>query len=134
LEARAGGCCEYCRSPVDFATEAFAAEHIRLRSRGGKTSLKNLAFSCQGCNSAKYNKVKGRDPETGWLASLYNPRKDRWRHHFAWNNDCTLIVGLTPVGWATVATLRLNRVPVVNLRKLLAPVGRHPPPEPEPGT
>ncbi|WNZ24154.1 mitochondrial large ribosomal subunit protein uL30m [Leptolyngbya sp. NK1-12] len=32
-----------------------------------------------------------------------------WSEHFAWSEDTTLIIGLTPIGRATVQTLRLNR-------------------------
>jgi len=59
---------------------------------------------------------------------LYHPRRDRWDTHFAWSDDFTLIVGLTPTGRATEATLFLNRDGVVNLRRLIYTIGEHPPP------
>ncbi len=37
------------------------------------------------------------------------------------------VVGQTPTGRATVLALRLNRKGVVNLRRILAQVGEHPP-------
>lgn len=105
---RAKGCCEYCRSQVRFAMQSFSVEHIVPRSRGGKTEFENLTLACQGCNNHKYTKTKGRDPVNGDVVPLYHPRLQRWRDHFAWNEDCALIIGLTPVGRATVGALCLN--------------------------
>ena len=124
---RARGCCEYCRSQVRFATQSFSIEHIVPRSRDGKTTLDNLALACQGCNNHKYTKMEGHDPVTGDIVLLYHPRRQRWRDHFAWNEDFTLIIGLTPTGRATVETLRLNREGLVNLRRVLYAMGEHPP-------
>ena len=68
------------------------------------------------------------------LVPLYHPRRDRWDEHFAWSDDFTLIVGLTPTRRATVETLLLNRDGVMNLRRLLYARGEHPPPLPTPDT
>jgi hypothetical protein len=127
---RANGCCEYCRSQVRFAIQPFSIEHIIPRSAGGETVLDNLALSCQGCNNHKYNKTEGRDPVSGDTVPLYHPRKQRWSKHFAWNDDFTLIIGLTPIGRSTVEALQLNREGVVNLRRVLYAMGEHPPVEP----
>lgn len=124
---RAGGCCEYCRSPAAFAHQSFSLEHIRPRSRKGKRTAANLAFSCQGCNNHKYNRTKYRDPVSGQNASLFQPRQHRWTDHFAWTDDATQILGLTPIGRATVEALQLNRVALVNLRRVLVEAGEHPP-------
>jgi len=59
---RAQGCCEYCHSQARYATQSFSIEHIVPRDKGGATTLDNLALSCQGCNSHKYNKITGFDP------------------------------------------------------------------------
>jgi hypothetical protein len=123
---RANGCCEYCRSQVRFAIQPFSIEHIIPRSAGGETVLDNLALSCQGCNNHKYNKTEGRDPVSGDTVPLYHPRKQRWSNHFAWNEDFTLIIGLTPTGRSTVEALQLNREGVVNLRRVLYAMGEHP--------
>jgi hypothetical protein len=128
---RAGGCCEYCRSPVRYSPSPFAVEHIIPRSQGGKTVLDNVAFSCQGCNNHKYARTHGVDPVTDREVPLYHPRKQRWRDHFSWNDDYQLIDGLTPTGRATVETLQLNREELVNLRRLLHAAGEHPPSEPK---
>jgi len=124
---RAQGCCEYCRSQARFAIQPFSVEHIKPRSQGGKTTLDNLALACQGCNNHKYTKTEGRDPVSGDIVPLYHPRQQQWHDHFTWNNDFTLIIGLTPTGRATVEALQLNRKGVVNLRRILYAMGEHPP-------
>ncbi len=127
VRERARGCCEYCWSQEKFATQSFSIEHIYPLSKGGQTSLENLALACQGCNNYKYNKTKSKDPVNQELVSLYHPRQQQWQEHFAWNEDYTLIVGLTPTGRTTVTELRLNRSGLVNLRQILYAMGEHPP-------
>lgn len=124
---RAEGCCEYCRSQVRFAVQPFSIEHIVPRSRGGKTNMDNLALACQGCNNHKYTTVHGRDPVTGEIVPIYHSRHQQWSDHFAWSEDCTLIIGLTPTGRTTVEVLCLNRKGLVNLRRILYVAGAHPP-------
>jgi hypothetical protein len=131
IEERARGCCEYCCSQDRFATHPFSVEHIRARVRGGKNTVGNLAYACQGCNNSKYDKVEGEDPLTGENAPLFHPRQDVWREHFIWTKQFTIIQGLTPTGRPTVSELRLNRESVVNLRRVLYLVGEHPPPKAE---
>lgn len=126
---RARGCCEYCRSQARFAVQPFSVEHIIPQSQGGQTKLDNLALSCQGCNNHKYTKIEGRDPVSGDIVPLFHPRRQRWRDHFVWNDDFTLIIGLTPTGRATVEALRLNREGLMNLRRVLYAMGEHPPAE-----
>src|SRR5262245_43844812 len=113
---RARGCCEYCRCQARFSPDSFSVEHIIPRSRGGSSELLNLALSCQGCNSRKYTSVDAVDPVSGETVPLYHPRQQRWADHFTWNQDYTLVLGLTPTGRATIERLQLNRVGVVNLR------------------
>lgn len=123
---RAKGCCEYCQSQERFSNQSFSLEHILPRSRGGPDTADNLAFSCQGCNAHKYIKTEAPDPVDGQAALLFNPRIQKWRDHFVWNEDFTRIIGMTPTGRATVQALRLNREGLVNLRKALLVAGEHP--------
>ena len=127
VRLRAKNCCEYCYSQEKFATHSFSVEHIKPLSRGGNNNLDNLALSCQGCNNHKYNKTEGKDTVSGAIISLYNPRHQNWQEHFNWNQDYTLIIGLTPTGRTTVEILRLNREGLVNLRRILYTMGEHPP-------
>jgi hypothetical protein len=119
--------CEYCRCPLAVTTEPFAVEHIVPTVRGGRTTMDNLALSCSGCNGHKYDRVEAYDPFSQSLTPLYHPRQHIWSEHFAWNEDYSHVVGLTPIGRATVETLHLNREGVVNLRWVLFLVGLHPP-------
>ncbi len=91
---RAKGCCEYCQSQSDFATQSFSVEHITPISRNGSSALNNLALACPGCNAHKYAKIKAPDPVDGTSVSLYNPRSQIWSDHFTWNEDFSIIIGL----------------------------------------
>jgi hypothetical protein len=126
---RARGCCEYCRCQAAYSAQPFSVEHVMPRKRGGGSSEGNLALSCQGCNNHKYTKTQAPDPIGGELAPLFNPRAQRWRDHFTWSHDASVVIGLTPTGRATVVALQINRYPVVNMRRVLYAHGVHPPPE-----
>jgi hypothetical protein len=131
VRSRALWSCEYCRSQEAYSPDAFSIEHIVPRAKGGSNAAGNLALACQGCNNRKFLATEALDPVTGESARLYHPRQDKWPRHFAWNEDFTLMVGLTPTGRATVAKLELNRPGLVNLRRALCKVGLHPIPEPQ---
>ena len=127
LEEIAGGRCEYCKSLAKYATESFCIDHILPKSKGVADDLTNLAFSCIGCNSRKYNKTSAIDPVTGEEVTLFNPRTDNWNQHFVWANDSFRIIGISPIGRATIEALKLNRNGLLNLRRLLKTAGEHPP-------
>ena len=127
VTTRARSQCEYCRSPVSHAVSSFAIDHIIPTEKGGKTTADNLALSCHGCNSHKYIKTQAIDPLTKQPVPLFDPRRQKWPEHFAWNQDCSLVIGLTPIGRTTIEALQLNRPGVVNLRRLLYAAGKHPP-------
>lgn len=130
VRSRARGICEYCHSQESFATQSFSVDHIIPPQAGGGDGEDNLAFACQGCNNHKYNRTTAIDPVTDELVRLFHPRLDRWDDHFIWSHDFTRVVGLTPVGRATVQALQLNRVGLVNLRRTLFRCGEHPPVDP----
>jgi HNH endonuclease len=127
VRARARGLCEYCPCSAHFTTAAFHCEHIRPREAGEETTLDNLAWACPWCNAHKYTKIDAPDPQTGRIVPLFNPRRQRWSRHFAWNEDFMVIIGRTAIGRATVAALSLNRPELLNLRRVLRTVGEHPP-------
>ncbi|MBD2112004.1 MULTISPECIES: HNH endonuclease [Cyanophyceae] len=124
---RASGCCEYCLCQVKYSPDPFSIEHIIPRSKGSDDSLENLALACQGCNNRKYVQPQAYDPVIGYIVPLYNPRQHQWQEHFVWSQDLTLMLGITPTGRATVDKLALNREGIVNLRRVLAALGKHPP-------
>jgi hypothetical protein len=124
---RAKGLCEYCRSQARFAIDPLVIDHIQPVSRGGKTIAENLALSCQTRNNYKYTKTEALDPVTNQSVSLFHPRAMVWEKHFTWNEEVTQAIGITPVGRATIALLQINRDGVVNMRRILAIMGYHPP-------
>ena len=124
---RAQGCCEYCRTQARYSSDSFTVDHIIPRSVGGPTTADNLALSCHGCNQHKSRRTAARDPATESIVGLFHPREHRWEEHFAWNDDFTVMLGLTPAGRATIAALHLNRPGLVNLRRVLFAISEHPP-------
>ena len=123
----ARGLCEYCRSQAKFAIDPLVIEHIQPVSRGGKTVSENLALACQTCNNHKYTKTEAPDPVSGQVVPLFHPRQMTWQDHFAWDEDVTQMIGITPTGRATVVLLQANRDGVINMRRVLAMMGYHPP-------
>lgn len=114
VKKRANGYCEYCLAPSGFSPESFQLDHIDPLSLGGLSEPANLALCDGGCNGHKHNKTHHFDPMTMSLSRLFHPRLDKWAAHFQWNEDETLIIGITPVGRATVDLLRVNRESNVN--------------------
>ena len=119
--------CEYCVSQERFAPQPFTVDHFDPESNGGDSDLNNLVYCCQGCNGAKSDKTRLLDPVIKNYVSLFNPRKQRWNDHFAWDDEFSHIIGLTPEGRVTVIALQLNRRILIELRKFLHSVGEHPP-------
>jgi len=124
---RAHFLCEYCLIPMSYVPDPFDVEHTLPLSKGGTNDPENLAHACGGCNGHKSNLTESIDPADNKLVRLYNPRLDTWADHFAWNEVFTQMVGLTPIGRATILALHLNRPALLNLRSLLLAFGEHPP-------
>jgi hypothetical protein len=56
---------------------------------------------------------------------LFNPRRHKWARHFRW--DGPVLVGLTPIGRATVVVLEINLDYRVAFRQRLIEEGVFPP-------
>ncbi|MBN1430764.1 MAG: HNH endonuclease [Anaerolineae bacterium] len=123
---RAVGRCEYCQAPLAIVVE-MEVDHIIPQSAGGQTKIDNLCLACVGCNGFKLAFQEAEDPETGETTFLFNPRLHKWSEHFAWSEDGTTAIGLTPTGRATIARLRMNRERMVAARRLWSQAGWHPP-------
>ncbi len=105
-------------------------EHIIPSSRGGASEEANLWLSCPLCNRYKGDKVIAWDPLSGQEVALYNPRTQRWADHFRWSEDGIRIIGLTPIGRATVSALHLDDDPdALLVRSYWVLAGWHPPQE-----
>jgi hypothetical protein len=108
VERRARWRCEYCRAPQRVCGYRFHVEHILPRVLGGTDDLGNLALSCGPCNLAKGARTHGPDRATSTIVALFHPRIDVWDDHFSWAADQASLIGLTPIGRATVEALDLN--------------------------
>lgn len=127
IAKRANGCCEYCMSQQKYASYTFPVEHIIPSIKGGSDKLNNLALACQGCNSYKYTKTVAIDPISEKEVSLFHPRKQEWADHFKWNENFTVIIGISAIGRATIHALHLNREFLINQRTIYRAYGVHPP-------
>jgi hypothetical protein len=121
------GCCEYCQSQEAYATQSFSMEHIIPPHLGGTNEINNLALSCQGCNNFKFIKTGFLDKDKNEFTPFFHPRKDIWTAHFAWNEDFTIILPLTLSGKVTIEALKMNRQQLINWRKAVLSIDKHPP-------
>jgi 5-methylcytosine-specific restriction endonuclease McrA len=127
IRAQFGNHCAYCRTSEALSVAIFEFEHIVPLSTGGATVLENLCLSCPTCNRWKANRTTAAEPETRQIVPLFHPRQNNWMDHFAWSEDSTTILGLTPTGRATISMFRMNRPQLVRLRRMWAVMGEHPP-------
>lgn len=127
VEQRALGLCEYCRSCAEYTGHDFTVDHIQPESLGGLSSFDNLYWSCFWCNNFKHASTHARDPRSGQLVPLYNPRMDAWPEYFRWSRTQTRNIGRTPVSRATVNAFRLNRPVLILARTVWVKHGLHPP-------
>jgi hypothetical protein len=109
--------CEYCHAPESFFPHRLCLDHIIPESRGGPTSLANLALCCYGCQLKKLAFETGYDPATETAVRLFHPRRQRWSRHFRWSEDGLYLEGLTRAGRATIERLDLNNDRQVEARR-----------------
>ena len=128
VRAAARNRCGYCLSPQRLVMARLEIEHIVPLSQGGSDDESNLWLACPLCNRYKGNKTTAVDPETGEVVPLFNPRAQVWSEHFRWSEDSLRIIGLTPIGRATVAALHLSDDPdALEVRSYWVLAGWHPP-------
>jgi len=119
--------CGYCLTSEYVVGMPMEIDHILPESLGGLTEEENLWLACSLCNDRKGGRIAALDPETGEIVRLFNPRFQVWSEHFNWNETSDRIIGLTPIGRATVIALNLNRPSLVRARQLWKIAGWHPP-------
>lgn len=105
VRRRAGNRCEYCLMPQSAVDIHFHVEHIVARQHRIDDSLENLALACERCNFLKGPNIASTDDD-GAVTRLFHPRQDVWHEHF-----CLIgaeILGITPIGRATVRLLEMN--------------------------
>jgi len=121
--------CAYCHTLTSITGARLVIDHIVPEAAGGQTVWENLCLACHSCNEFKGAQVEAQDPLTGESVLLFHPRRQQWSEHFYWSEDGSEIIGLTPVGRATVAALNMNHPDIVEARRRWAEVGWHPPQE-----
>ncbi|MBA3924380.1 MAG: HNH endonuclease [Nostocaceae cyanobacterium] len=119
--------CAYCRTAESLTGMTFEFEHIMPRSLGGETLFENLCFACPNCNRHKADRQMAVDQVTEQSVSLFHPQLQIWGEYFAWSDNGQKLVGLSPIGRATIAALRMNRSQLVWARGLWVKLGEHPP-------
>jgi hypothetical protein len=127
LVAAAKNRCGYCLASAENTGLILHVEHLVPRSDGGATEESNLWLACADCNAYRSDQTVAEDPVTGELVRLFNPTQDKWADHFVWIRSGMLVMGITPIGRATVAALRMNRSNLVAARIRWINVGWHPP-------
>ena len=123
---RASDRCEYCGISQMGQVATFHIDHIVPTVAGGETTAENLALACVSCSLRKGARQNIEDPQTGAVVSIFNPRQQVWKEHFAWSG--VQAVGLTATGRATVQALNLNRPTMLAIRAEEELLNRHPPP------
>lgn len=121
---RARNRCEYCRLSQHGQEATFHVDHVVPMAAGGPTDLDNLALACVSCSLRKGARQHAHDPETGQSVRIFNPRQDDWYAHFRW--DAVRIIGLTPLGRATLSALQMNRDTILAIRQEELLAGRGP--------
>jgi len=107
-----------CRAPEEVFNQEFEVDHVVPHTSGGSDDIPNLALACRSCNLRKGTAQGARDPRTGQLFPLFNPRADDWGGHFVIDLDSFIIEGLTPKGRASARRLGRNRKVQVEARRL----------------
>jgi len=100
VSAQSGFRCGYCLTPEMISGARMVLDHIIPQAAGGLTTEENLWLACHSCNEFKGAQVQGRD-RGGRRVRIFDPRRQRWRDHFAWGRDGTRIISLSSCGEAT---------------------------------
>jgi hypothetical protein len=119
--------CAYCHTLTSITGARPVIDHIIPEVAGGLTAWGNLCVACHSCNEFKGALVETKDPLTGRRVHLFHPHQQLWSEHCCWSEDGANIIGLTPVGRATVVALNMNHLTIVEARRRWARVDWHPP-------
>lgn len=112
VRRRARFACEFCSvSEVDCGGQ-LTIDHYQPKAKGGDDEITNLIYSCNRCNSYKYDYW----PEIDEDLPIWNPRNDPASIHFNEQDDGSL-QPLSPIGAFTIIRLRLNRQRLIEFRR-----------------
>lgn len=126
VRSRARGRCQYCLMHESLQGATFHIEHVIPQSKGGDSTLENLALACPGCNLRKADRTTAADPLTDEQVALFHPLQQRWPEHFRFKGY--EIEGRTAVGRATVVMLDLNHFRRQRIRQVEETFGLYPSP------
>lgn len=107
--------CGYCTVRETEVGNELEIDHFQPRSAGGGDDLDNLVYCCTACNRLKGDSWSDADP----LATprrLLHPTRDDLTRHLREESDSRL-TALTAVGAFHIERLRLNRSPLLALRR-----------------
>jgi hypothetical protein len=112
VRSRAICACEFCGVTEADTGGLLTMDHFRPSTQGGSDALDNLLYCCPRCNQYKADYWPA-DPAQ---PPLWNPRQTPASAHFIELDDGQLH-SLSAVGAFTLRRLRLNRPPLVALRR-----------------
>lgn len=124
VATRADQLCEYCLIHEDDTFFGCEVDHIISLKHGGPTEDGNPAFACLFCNRHKGTDIGSILVDTCELIRLFNPRQDKWSHHF--RLEGALIKPISDIGAVTVSILRFNTSERMLERETLIALGRYP--------
>lgn len=107
--------CGYCGVREEDAGSLLEVDHFKPRSASGGDELENLVYCCPTCNRLKGDFWRGATDEK----RLLHPQRDDTDLHLLLNPD-RLFTALTKTGEFHLSRLRLNRPPLVALRRARA--------------
>lgn len=117
-----GARCGYCGVHEAEAGSELEVDHFRPRAAGGQDDLDNLVYCCAACNRFKGDFWPSMDPLTA-ARRLLHPGRDDLTQHLREESDGQM-TALTETGAFHLARLRLNRPPLVALRRTGEEVAR----------
>lgn len=100
--------CAYCHTLTTITGARLVIDHIIPEAANGQTIWENPCVACHSCNEFKGAQVEAQDPLTNVRVPLFYPCRQPWHEHFCWSEDGSHIIGLTPIGRATVVALNMN--------------------------
>jgi hypothetical protein len=115
VRAAYDGRCGYCTVHEAEAGTELEIDHFQPRSVGGSDDLDNLVYCCTTCNRLKGDFWPATDPLTT-IRRLLHPKRDNLTEHLHEELDGH-IVALTTTGAFHLSRLRLNRPPLLALRR-----------------
>lgn len=126
LVAQRANCrCEYCLILASDRLSGCHVDHIISLKHGGETTSENLAYACMFCNLNKGTDLGSIIWRTGELVRFFNPRCDRWKDHFQFDN--AMIQSLTDIGEVTERIFQFNDPERILERQILIKANRYPP-------